>query len=114
MLPRMIVVAGPPGSGKSSAFPVSAFGVAAELNGGSYHGISSKIRQTVNREFETFIHTQIARRAMAAGYVIEMRYLALRDFALHLERIDARAGTPRLRLRFGRSTTRVYRLTSGA
>ena len=67
MLPRMIVVAGPPGSGKSSAFPVSAFGVAffnaddraAELNGGSYHGISGKIRQTVNREFETFIHTQI-------------------------------------------------------
>jgi len=54
MLPRMIVVAGPPGSGKSSAFPVSAFGVAAELNGGSYHGISSKIRQAVNREFETF------------------------------------------------------------
>jgi len=146
MLPRMIVVAGPPGSGKSSAFPVSAFGVAffnaddraAELNGGSYHGISGKIRQTVNREFETFIHTQIdsghsfaiettlrstvtfeqARRARAAGFVIEMRYLALRDFALHLERIkvhaDARAGTPRLRLRSGRSTTRVYRLTSGA
>ena len=142
MLPRMIVVAGPPGSGKSSAFPVSAFGVAffnaddraAELNGGSYHGISSKIRQTVNREFETFIQTQIdsgrsfaiettlrstvtfeqARRARAAGFVIEMRYLALRDFALHLERIDARAGTPRLRLRFGRSTTRVCRLTSGA
>jgi len=119
MLPRMIVVAGPPGSGKSSAFPVSAFGVAffnaddraAELNGGSYHGISGKIRQTVNREFETFIHTQIdsghsfaiettlrstvtfeqARRARAAGFVIEMRYLALRDFALHLERIKARA-----------------------
>jgi len=119
MLPRMIVVAGPPGSGKSSAFPVSAFGVAffnaddraAELNGGSYHGISGKIRQTVNREFETFIQTQIdsgrsfaiettlrstvtfeqARRARAAGFVIEIRYLALRDFALHLERIKARA-----------------------
>ncbi|MEO7653765.1 MAG: zeta toxin family protein [Bryobacteraceae bacterium] len=115
----MIVVAGPPGSGKSSAFPVSAFGVAffnaddraAELNGGSYHGISRKIRQTVNRELETFIESQIdsgrsfaiettlrstvtfeqSRRARAAGFVIEMRYLALRDFALHLERIKARA-----------------------
>jgi len=31
------------------------------------------------------------RRARAAGFVIEMRYLALRDFALHLERIKARA-----------------------
>jgi hypothetical protein len=28
MIPKMIVVAGPPGSGKSTAFPVSGFGVA--------------------------------------------------------------------------------------
>jgi hypothetical protein len=40
----MVVVAGPPGGGKSSLFPVSTFGIshfnaddrAAELNGGSY------------------------------------------------------------------------------
>jgi dephospho-CoA kinase len=46
MVPKMIVVAGPPGSGKSSIFPVTSFGVAyfsaddraAELNGGSYIG----------------------------------------------------------------------------
>ena len=119
MSPRMIVVAGPPGSGKSSAFPVSAFGVdffnaddrAAELNGGSYRGISLEVRRTVNREFEAFVQTQIdsgrsfaiettlrsdvtfeqVRRARAAGFVLEMRYLALGDFALHLERIKARA-----------------------
>jgi len=43
MNPKMIVIAGPPGSGKSTAFSVSSFGVAffnaddraAELNGGS-------------------------------------------------------------------------------
>ena len=67
MKPRMIIIAGPPGSGKSSLYPVSSFGVAyfnaedraAELNGGSYAGISNQIRQQVNREFETFVWSQI-------------------------------------------------------
>ena len=66
MSPRMIVVAGPPGSGESSAFPVSSFGVAffnaddcaAERNGGSYQGISREIRRTVNWEFEAFVALQ--------------------------------------------------------
>jgi len=43
MIPKMTVIAGPPGSGKSSIFPVSGFGVAyfnaddwaAKHNGGS-------------------------------------------------------------------------------
>jgi len=119
MIPRMIVIAGPPGSGKSSIFPVTSFGVAsfnaddraAELNGGSYIGISSKIRQTVNREFEAFVLRSIQRRmsfaiettlrssvtfeqarsAKAAGFGTEMRYLALRNFAMHLERVKIRA-----------------------
>src|SRR5690348_16105085 len=105
MVPTMIVVAGPPGSGKSSIFPVTSFGVAyfnaddraAELNGGSYIGISSEIRQTVNREFEVFVSRHIQRRASfaiettlrsavtfeqarsakAAGFTIEMRYVVL-------------------------------------
>ena len=101
-MPRMIVVAGPPGSGKSSAFPVSNFGVAyfnvddraAELNGGSYFGIPKHIRQTVNRESEAFVLNSIARnesfaiettlrfeqaqRAKAARFITEMPYLALR------------------------------------
>lgn len=63
MIPKMIVIAGPPGSGKSSIFPVSGFGVAyfnaddraAKHNGGSYVGISNQIRKAVNREFEGFV-----------------------------------------------------------
>lgn len=119
MPPRMIVVAGPPGSGKSSIFPVSSLGVsyfnaddrAAELNGGSYVGIPKHLRIVVNREFEAFVLGCIERRASfaiettlrsvvtfeqaalakAAGFTTEMRYLALRDFAMHLERVKARA-----------------------
>lgn len=119
MSPRMIVVAGPPGSGKSSIFPVSSFGVscfnaddrAAELNGGSYVGIPKSVRQAVNREFEAFVFDCIERRtsfaiettlrssvtfeqatlARAAGFATEMRYLALRAFGMHVERVKARA-----------------------
>jgi hypothetical protein len=58
--PRTIVVAGPPGSGKSSRFPLSRFGVdwfnaddrAAELNLGSFHKIPAEIRSRVNIEFQ--------------------------------------------------------------
>ncbi|HEX9725654.1 MAG TPA: hypothetical protein VGC53_15340 [Vicinamibacteria bacterium] len=58
--PLMIVVGGPAGSGKSTAFPVSDFGVdpfniddrAAELNGGSYRSIPPEIRARANQECE--------------------------------------------------------------
>ena len=70
----MIVIAGPPGSGKSSLYPVSSFGVAyfnaddraAELNGGSFHHISQEIRRTVNREFEAFVLGSIEKRVSFA------------------------------------------------
>ena len=119
MIPKMVVVAGPPGSGKSSLYPLSSFGIAyfnaddraAELSGGSYVGIPNEIRRVVNREFEAFIldsierrvsfaiettlHTDVtfeqARLARQSGFLVEMRYLALRDFGLHLERVKARA-----------------------
>jgi len=63
----MIVVAGPPGSGKSSVFPVAQTGVdyfniddrAAELNGGSFRHISPEIRAQANRECEAFIEAHI-------------------------------------------------------
>src|SRR5438552_602760 len=119
MPPRMIVVAGPPGGGKSSAFPLAILGArffnaddrAAALNGGSYLGIPKHIRETVNREFEAFVSACIsqrksfaiettlrsaitfdqAQRARASGFEIEMRYLALVSFAMHLDRIKQRA-----------------------
>ncbi len=66
----MIVVAGPPGSGKSSRFPLSAFGVewfnadnrAAELNSGSFRKISNEIRAQVNVEFQRWILDHITAR----------------------------------------------------
>jgi predicted ABC-type ATPase len=115
----MYIVAGPPGSGKSTVFPVSGFGVesfnaddfAAQLNGGSYRGIPQRIRARVNRLFESFVNDCIARRASFAvettlrsaitfdqaatarreGFFIEMHYLALNSFAQHVERVKIRA-----------------------
>jgi predicted ABC-type ATPase len=62
-VPRMIVIAGPPGSGKSSRFPLSSFGIdsfnaderAAELNFGSFHKIPQEIRAQVNDAFEGWV-----------------------------------------------------------
>jgi predicted ABC-type ATPase len=115
----MFVVAGPPGSGKSTMFPVAKFGCqyfnaddrAAELNGGSYIDIPMGIRRRVNREFEEFVLGCIDSRlnfalettlrsnvtfeqaelAKAAGFRVEIRYLALRNFEMHLKRVKARA-----------------------
>jgi hypothetical protein len=56
----MIVVAGPPGSGKSSLFPVSETGLdsfnaddrAAELNGGSYQNILPEMRVQAGKQLD--------------------------------------------------------------
>src|SRR5258708_1199956 len=74
MSPRMFVIAGPPASGKSTAFPVSGFGVdffnaddrAAALNGGSYLDIPGAIRDNVNRLFEAFVIDHVERRISCA------------------------------------------------
>jgi predicted ABC-type ATPase len=119
MHPKMIVVAGPRGSGKSVAFPVDSFGVdsfnaddrSAELNNGSYQGIPLEIRAVVNKEFEVFVEAHIrdhksiaiettlrsditfrqADHARAEGFEIQMRYIALDGFAQNLRRVIARA-----------------------
>src|SRR5208283_4478089 len=74
MPPRMFIVAGPPGGGKSKAFPVSGFGVdffnaddyAAALNRGSYRNITREIRSQVNLLFESFVLDHIRRQASCA------------------------------------------------
>ena len=77
----------------------------------SYRSILNRIRTQVNREFEAFILGNIAGQtsfalettlrslvtfdqaalAKQAGFVTEMRYLALDSFSMHLERVKARA-----------------------
>src|ERR1700683_3639524 len=67
--PRMVVVAGPPGSGKTRYFPVTAFGVdafniddrCAQILG-SYRAIPRDVRRAVAKECERFVLNHIAHR----------------------------------------------------
>ena len=71
--PRMIVVAGPPGSGKTRYFPLTAFGVdafniddrCAQILG-SYRAIPRDVRRAVAKECERFVLDHIARCASFA------------------------------------------------
>jgi predicted ABC-type ATPase len=64
----MLVVAGPPGSGKTMHFPVASFGEdgfnvdlrAAAANNGSFIGIPRAVRRSVQRECEQFVEGHIA------------------------------------------------------
>lgn len=66
--PRMLVVAGPPGSGKTTYFPVTAFGVdafniddrCAQILG-SYRAIPRDVRRVVAKDCERFINEHIER-----------------------------------------------------
>ena len=113
----MFVVAGPAGSGKSSFFPLSHFGVdfftvddrAAELHG-SYEGISPEARAQAGRDCEAFIRDHIearrsfavettlrtevslaqARAAHTAGFATILVYVGTDDPAINVERVRLR------------------------
>jgi len=71
----MLVVAGPPGSGKTTYFPVTAFGVdsfniddrCAQVLG-SYRAISRDVRRAVAQECERFVRDHIER---GLGFAVE-------------------------------------------
>ena len=115
----MVIVAGPPGAGKSSLFPLIDFADhvfnaddrAAALNAGSYESIPLGIRGAANREFEEFVHANIrsgtsfaiettlrstitfeqARIARQHGFRVVMVYVALETVEEHIERVKRRA-----------------------
>jgi predicted ABC-type ATPase len=115
---RMIVVAGPPGSGKTRFFPVAAFGVdafniddrCAQILG-SYRAIPRDVRRAVAKECERFVLDHIARRESFAvettlrttaaidqadiarenGFATEMHFVATDSIAENVARVLQRA-----------------------
>jgi predicted ABC-type ATPase len=83
----------------------------AQLNGGSYQGISLALRASVNLEFEQFVEDHIRRgisfaiettlrsditfyqmaSARARGFELHMLFVALSGFELNLKRVTDRA-----------------------
>jgi predicted ABC-type ATPase len=114
----MIVVAGPPGSGKSRYFPVTAFGVdafniddrCAQILG-SYRAIPRDVRRAVATECEGFVLDHIGRRvpfavettlrtaaaieqgelARNSGFATEMHFVATNSIAENVARVLQRA-----------------------
>jgi predicted ABC-type ATPase len=114
----MIVVAGPPGSGKSRYFPVTAFGIdsfniddrCAQILG-TYRAIPRDVRRAVAKECERFVLDHINRGASFAvettlrtaaaieqaelarknGFATEMRFVATDSIAENVARVIQRA-----------------------
>jgi predicted ABC-type ATPase len=114
----MMVVAGPPGSGKTRFFPVTALGVdgfniddrCAQVLG-SYRAIPREVRRAVARECERFVLGHIERResfavettlrttaaleqaelARARGFATEMIFVATESVTENLARVLQRA-----------------------
>lgn len=114
----MIVVAGPPGSGKTSSFPVTAFGVDAfNIDDrcaqvlGSYRAIPRDVRRSVAKECEQFVMAHIdggrafavettlrttaaidqARLAREHGFATELIFIATDSVAENVARVLQRA-----------------------
>ncbi len=115
----MIIVAGPPGGGKSSRLPINNWGVdwfngddrAAELNAGSYQNIPAQIRTASGQQLQQFIDSHIEsrrsfvfenalrtdtcfqqiRRAKEMGFRVRMNYLAAGPVEEHIRRVKNRA-----------------------
>lgn len=118
MIPKMIVIAGAPGSGKSTLFPPRNFGVDSfniddrcrQLHG-SYQGIPPATRRIASAECEAFIldhihqrlsfsvettfRTAIAREqatlARTSGFKTFLFFLCTDDPAIHVQRVTVRA-----------------------
>ena len=131
----MIVVAGPPGGGKSSHFPVKNLGVdwfnsddrAAQLNAGSYQNIPAGVRSTSGQQLQQFIDSHIEarrsfafeialrtdtgfqqiRRAKEMGFRVLMDFIAAGPLEEHIRRVMNRAalGLEGIRLPRGSSAT---------
>jgi len=114
----MIVVAGPPGSGKTRYFPVTALGVdgfniddrCAQILG-SYRAIPRDVRRAVAKECERFVLDHIKRRvsfavettlrtkaaieqaelARKSGFATEMHFVATDSIAENFARVLQRA-----------------------
>jgi len=115
----MYIVAGAPGSGKSSLIPVSSFGVnffnaddeAAKFNNNSYLSIPQSVRHDVNLRFASFIAEHIrlsssfavettlrtnialvqAGEAHQAGFRTSMFYIGTENISINLARVANRA-----------------------
>jgi len=118
-MPSMYVVAGPAGSGKTSAFPGDSFGCdyfnadhhAAMLNGGTYIGIPNSIRKQVGPICEKFIRDHIAeginfatettlrstivfdqmKQAHDAGLSVSFTYICVDNIGTAVKRVKQRA-----------------------
>jgi len=114
----MLVVAGPPGSGKTTYFPVSAFGVdsfniddrCAQILG-SFRAISHDVRRAVAEECERFVNDRIAhgqafavettlrtaapiaqaRLARRHGFLTHLRFVATDSVEENVSRVLRRA-----------------------
>ena len=117
--PTMLIVAGPPGWGKSTHFPVGGTGIdwfngddrAAQLNGGSYQNIPLHLRAASGRQLQEFIESHIEasrsfafenalrtgivfqqfRRAKELGFEVLFDYLAAGSVEEHIRRVKNRA-----------------------